>query len=127
MKSCRRRWPWRGPAAQAVALLHGPWPPTRPAGPHVERLQVLWREGGAREPPSLHGHGPVDHACTGPHTPSGDCCIGMVAPRHELKLIFKIINTKPQSYLCLSRWLNIYSNNMDSSTYVTSGLYIISR
>jgi hypothetical protein len=33
-------------------------------------------------------NGPVDHACTGPHTPSGDCCIGMVAPRHELKLDF---------------------------------------
>jgi hypothetical protein len=41
--------------AQAVALLHG-----LPHGPHVERLVVLGREGG-REPPGLHGHGPVHH------------------------------------------------------------------
>jgi hypothetical protein len=66
-----------------------------------ERLQAFLggvsRPGGA----TLHGlphgppvggeggvNGPVDHACTGPHTPSEDCCIGMVAPRHELKLDF---------------------------------------
>jgi len=41
--------------AQAVALLHG-----LPHGSHVERLEVLGREGG-RVPPGLHGHGPVDH------------------------------------------------------------------